>query len=49
MAEMVAAFITGVRAIPDFNSDGVVDSADMYTMVDLWHTDEPSCDIAPSP
>jgi hypothetical protein len=37
------------RAIPDFNSDGVVDSADMCIMVDYWHTDEPSCDIAPPP
>ncbi|HUU18856.1 MAG TPA: hypothetical protein VMW72_17020 [Sedimentisphaerales bacterium] len=48
-AQIVAAFITGVWAIPDFNSDGVVDSADMCIMVDYWHTDEPSCDIAPPP
>jgi hypothetical protein len=40
----------GVRfAQPDFNGDGVVDSADIVTMVHHWHTDEPSCDIAPVP
>jgi len=49
MAQIIAAFITGVRATPDFNSDGIVDSADICIMVDYWHTDEPSCDIAPPP
>jgi N-acetylneuraminic acid mutarotase len=34
---------------PDFNGDGVVDSTDISVMVDHWHTDEPSCDIAPAP
>ncbi|MHC4146345.1 MAG: Kelch repeat-containing protein [Planctomycetota bacterium] len=36
-------------AQPDFNGDGVVDGADISVMVDHWHTDEPSCDIAPAP
>jgi lysophospholipase L1-like esterase len=49
IAEIVAAFITGVRAIPDFNSDGFVDSADICAMVDHWHTSEPTYDIAPPP
>jgi hypothetical protein len=35
--------------IVDFNSDGVVDTADMCIMVDYWGTDEPSCDIGPMP
>ncbi len=40
----------GVRfAQPDFNGDGVVDGADIIIMADHWHTDEPFCDIAPSP
>jgi N-acetylneuraminic acid mutarotase len=34
---------------PDFNGDGIVDSADMCIMVDHWHTDYPLCDIAPPP
>jgi hypothetical protein len=33
----------------DLNGDGIVDGADISVMVDHWHTDEPSCDIAPAP
>jgi len=36
-------------ASPDFNGDGIVDSADMRLMVDHWHTNYPLCDIAPAP
>jgi hypothetical protein len=35
--------------IVDFNGDGIVDSADMCIMVDHWGTDEPLCDIGPTP
>ncbi|MHC4557059.1 MAG: carbohydrate binding domain-containing protein [Planctomycetota bacterium] len=35
--------------IVDLNSDGVVDSADMCIIVDHWGTDEPLCDIGPTP
>ena len=35
--------------VADLNRDGIVDSVDMCIMVDHWHTDEPSCDIAPAP
>jgi Tol biopolymer transport system component len=40
-----------VEIIPivDFNSDGIVDAADMCIMVDNWGTDEPLCDIGPMP
>jgi hypothetical protein len=38
-----------VPPMPDLNGDGIVDSIDMCIMVDYWHTDEPFCDIAPSP
>jgi len=34
---------------PDFNGDGIVDSADMCMMVDHWHTDNALYDIAPAP
>ncbi|MFC1604600.1 kelch repeat-containing protein [Planctomycetota bacterium] len=33
---------------PDFNGDGVVDSADISIMVDHWHMDNPLYDIAPA-
>jgi len=35
--------------IVDLNSDGIVDSADICIMVDYWGTDEPLCDIGPTP
>jgi len=35
--------------IVDFNSDGIVDSADICIMVDNWHTDNTLCDISPLP
>jgi N-acetylneuraminic acid mutarotase len=35
--------------VVDFNGDGVVDCADMCIMVDYWGTDEPFCDIGPTP
>jgi len=34
---------------PDFNGDGIVDSADMCIMVDHWGEDYPLCDISPTP
>ncbi|MBN2314850.1 MAG: PD40 domain-containing protein, partial [Sedimentisphaerales bacterium] len=35
--------------IVDFNGDGMVDSADMVTMVDHWGTDNRLCDIGAMP
>jgi predicted secreted protein len=35
--------------IVDLNGDGVVDAADMCIIVDHWGTDEPLCDIGPTP
>jgi len=35
--------------IVDFNSNGIVDSADMCIMVDHWGTDNSLCDIGPMP
>jgi N-acetylneuraminic acid mutarotase len=40
---------TGFTVPPDFNGDGIIDSADMCIMVDHWYTDYPLCDIAPPP
>jgi hypothetical protein len=38
-----------VKPIVDLNGDGIVDAADMCIMVDSWGTDEPLCDIGPTP
>jgi len=38
-----------ISPVVDFNGDGIVDSADMCIMVDHWGTDEPLCDIGPTP
>ena len=35
--------------VVDFNSDGIVDSADMRIMIDHWGTNEKLCDIGPTP
>ncbi|MFC1793953.1 kelch repeat-containing protein, partial [Planctomycetota bacterium] len=40
---------TGFNVPPDFNGDGIVDSADVRIMVDHWHTDNALYDIAPPP
>ena len=38
-----------VEPVVDLNSDGIVDSVDMSIMVENWGTDEPLCDIGPTP
>ena len=38
-----------IEPLVDLNSDGVVDTADMHIIVDHWGTDEPLCDIGPTP
>jgi hypothetical protein len=35
--------------VVDFNSDGIVDSADMRIMIDHWGTNDKLCDIGPTP
>ncbi|MCP4609456.1 MAG: hypothetical protein GY845_12150 [Planctomycetes bacterium] len=44
MAEAIAPVST-----PDFNADGIVDSADMTIMVDHWGRNYPLVDIGPAP
>ncbi len=38
-----------IKPVVDFNGDGIVDSADMCIIVDHWGTNEPMCDIGPTP
>jgi serine/threonine protein kinase/Tol biopolymer transport system component len=38
-----------IESIVDFNSDGIVDVADVCIMVEHWYTDYPLCDIGPMP
>jgi hypothetical protein len=38
-----------ILPVVDLNGDGIVDAADMCIMVDNWGTDEPLCDIGPTP
>ncbi len=38
-----------IEPVVDLNGDGIVNSADMCIMVDYWGTDEPLCDIGPTP
>ncbi|MHC4536051.1 MAG: hypothetical protein ACYS6K_19040 [Planctomycetota bacterium] len=38
-----------IEPVVDLNSDGIVDVADMCIIVDNWGTDEPLCDIGPTP
>jgi serine/threonine protein kinase/Tol biopolymer transport system component len=38
-----------VHPVVDLNGDGIVDCADMCIIVDNWGTNEPLCDIGPTP
>jgi len=42
-------FQASIEPVVDFNGDGIVDSADICIMVDNWGTDQPLCDIGPTP
>jgi hypothetical protein len=42
-------FQVPVGPVVDLNSDGIVDASDMRIIVDNWGTDEPLCDIGPTP
>jgi hypothetical protein len=45
---MQMAVMSAVTTV-DFNSDGIVDSADVSLMVEHWHTDNTLYDISPEP
>jgi hypothetical protein len=38
-----------IEPVVDFNSDGIVDSADMCIMIDYWGENYSLCDIGPTP
>jgi hypothetical protein len=38
-----------IEPVVDLNADGIVDSTDMIIIIDNWGTDEPLCDIGPTP
>jgi len=40
---------TPIIPIVDLNGDGIVDASDLCIMVDHWGTNEPLCDIGPTP
>jgi lysophospholipase L1-like esterase len=47
-AKLIAEAIAPIST-PDFNSDGIVDAADMSIIVDHWGENYPLCDIGPAP
>jgi len=42
-------FQMSIEPIVDLNGDGIVDATDMCIVVDHWGTDDPLCDIGPTP
>ena len=49
MAEFIAPFLLGVRAVPDFNQDGVLNLVDFAYLAQQWTQTAPAFDIAPVP
>jgi hypothetical protein len=49
MARTIAPFLLGVRALPDYNRDGVTNLLDFALLAQRWLEVEPSLDIAPPP
>jgi len=43
------AYQAPIIPIVDFNGDGIVDIADVFIMLEHWHTDYSLCDIGPMP
>lgn len=49
MAQTIAPLLLGVRFLPDFNFDGVVNLHDFALLAQSWLEAEPSLDVAPPP
>jgi len=49
MAQFIAPFLLGVRAVPDLNQDGVLNLVDFAHMARRWMAEAPEFDIAPPP
>jgi lysophospholipase L1-like esterase len=49
MARTIAPFLLGVRFLPDYNSDGVMNFRDFALLAQSWFQADPVLDIAPPP
>ncbi len=49
MAEAIVPFIIGLRALPDFDGNAMIDFRDFAVLARYWMQSEPSLDIAPPP
>jgi len=49
MAKTVAPFLLGVRFLPDYNNDGVMNFRDFAVLAQSWFQADPVLDIAPPP
>ncbi len=48
MARTIAPYLLGVRFLPDFNHDGVLNLIDFAKLAQQWKAQEPSLDAAPA-
>lgn len=48
MAQTIAPYLLGVRFLPDFNQDGVLNLIDFAKLAQQWGAQEPALDIAPA-
>ena len=49
MAQTIAPLLLGVRLLPDFDRDGVVNLVDFARLALFWRQNEASFDVAPAP
>jgi lysophospholipase L1-like esterase len=49
MAQTIAPLLLGVRFLPDYNSDGVMNLRDFALLAQGWRGTDPSLDVAPPP
>jgi acyl-CoA thioesterase-1 len=49
IAQVVAVYLMGVRWLPDFHRDGIVNLVDFACLAQQWRSHEPSLDVAPPP
>jgi lysophospholipase L1-like esterase len=48
MAQTIAPYLLGVRSLPDFNRDGILNLVDFAVLAQHWRASEPSLDVAPA-
>jgi acyl-CoA thioesterase-1 len=49
MAQTIAPLLLGVRLLPDFNRDGVLNLVDFALLATRWRQSDPGLDVAPPP